>query len=62
MVAKLVKSLGYRLDDRFFSQKEAVMEYFRPAMGPTQPPTKWILGALMPGVKQPMYECDYFGK
>jgi hypothetical protein len=25
----------------------------RPALGPTQPPIQWVIGALSPGVKRP---------
>jgi hypothetical protein len=31
---------------------------FRPALGPTQPPIKWISGALSLEVKQPGREAD----
>jgi hypothetical protein len=31
----------------------------RPALGPTQPPIQWVLGALSPGVKQSMREADH---
>jgi hypothetical protein len=30
----------------------------RPALGSTQPPIQWVLGALSPGVKQPGHEVD----
>jgi hypothetical protein len=32
---------------------------FRPALGPTQPPIKWIPGSLSPGVKPPACEADH---
>jgi hypothetical protein len=28
-------------------------------LGPTQPPTQWVPGALSPGVKRPGREADY---
>jgi hypothetical protein len=31
----------------------------RPALGPTQPPMQRVLGALSPGVKQPVREADH---
>jgi hypothetical protein len=31
----------------------------RPALGPTQPPIRWVLRALSPGVKQPGCEADH---
>jgi len=30
----------------------------RPALGPTQPPIIWVLGALTLGVKQPGHKSD----
>jgi len=30
----------------------------RPALGPTQPPTQWVAGALSPEVKWPGREAD----
>jgi len=30
----------------------------RPALGPTQPPIRWIPGALYPRIKQPEREAD----
>jgi hypothetical protein len=29
------------------------------ALGPTQPPVQWVLGALSWGVKQPGHEADH---
>jgi hypothetical protein len=31
----------------------------RPALGPTQPPIQWVLGALSLGVKRPWCEADH---
>jgi hypothetical protein len=31
----------------------------RPALGPTQPPIQWVLGALSPGVKQPGLQAHH---
>jgi hypothetical protein len=31
----------------------------RPALGPTQSPTQWVLGAFSPGVKRPGREADH---
>jgi hypothetical protein len=31
----------------------------RPALGPIQPPIKWVLGALSPGVKRQRRETDH---
>jgi hypothetical protein len=31
----------------------------RPALGSTQPPMQWVLGALSPGVKRPEREADH---
>jgi hypothetical protein len=41
------------------------MEFFlfatvsRPALGPTQPPTKWVLGVLSLGIKRPEREANH---
>jgi hypothetical protein len=31
----------------------------RPALGPSQPPVKWVLGVLTPGLKRPGCETDH---
>jgi hypothetical protein len=31
----------------------------RMALGPTQPPIQWVLGAISLGVKQPGHEADH---
>jgi hypothetical protein len=31
----------------------------RPALGPTQPPIQWVLGAFLPGLKGPGREADH---
>jgi hypothetical protein len=31
----------------------------RPALGPTQPPTQWVPGAVSPGIKRPGREADH---
>jgi hypothetical protein len=31
----------------------------RPALGPTQPPSQWVPGALSLGVKRPGHEADH---
>jgi len=32
---------------------------FRPALGPTQVPIKWVLGALSPGIKRSEHEAEH---
>jgi len=32
---------------------------FMPALGPTQPPTRWVLGAFSVGAKRPRREVDH---
>jgi len=31
----------------------------RPALGPTHPPIRWVLGVLSPGLKRPVSEVDH---
>jgi hypothetical protein len=31
----------------------------KPALGPTQPPIQWVLGALSLGVKRPGHEANH---
>jgi hypothetical protein len=31
-----------------------------PALGPTQPPIRWVPGVISPGVKRPGREADYW--
>jgi len=35
-------------------------EFFKLALGPTQPPIQWVLGALFLGIKRPVREADHF--
>jgi hypothetical protein len=56
--------LGYGLDDqRFESRQELGIFLFttasRPAVGPTQPPNKWVPGALSLRVKRPVSDADH---
>jgi hypothetical protein len=57
-------ALGYGLDDRWFESRQRLRAFLfttvsRPALGPTQPPMKWIPGFLSLGVKRPWREADY---
>jgi hypothetical protein len=57
-------AVGYGLDDRVSSVRfPAGLGIFlftasRTALGPTQPPVQWVLGALSLGVKRPGCEAD----
>jgi hypothetical protein len=42
-----------------FSLHPSNVKESRPAVGPTQPPTQWVLWTLSPGVKQPRHEDDH---
>jgi hypothetical protein len=59
-------ALGYGLDDRGSGvDSRRVLGIFlfttasRTALGPTQPPTQWVSGALSLGVKRPEREADH---
>jgi hypothetical protein len=59
-------ALGYGMDDRGFRVRfpmGAGIFLFttasRTALGPTQPPIQWVLGALSLGVKRPGREADH---
>jgi hypothetical protein len=54
----------YGLDDRRVGVRVPVGSRIfstssRPALGPTQPPVQWVLGALSPGVKRQGRETDH---
>jgi hypothetical protein len=54
--------LGYRLDDRGSRVRFPAGLFTtvsRTALGPTQPPIKWVSGALSLGVKRPRREADH---
>jgi hypothetical protein len=47
---------------RFDPRRGKIFPYstaFRPALGPTQPPTKWVPGTISPGVKRQRPEADH---
>jgi hypothetical protein len=58
-------ALGYGLGDRGFESRQGLGIFLfttssRRALGPTQPPFQWVLGALSLGVKQrPRREADH---
>jgi hypothetical protein len=50
-------ALGYGIDDRGFESRQGLGTFLftttsRQALGPTQPPSQWITGALYLGVKR----------
>jgi hypothetical protein len=60
----LIGSDGLRAGRQGFDSRQG-QEIFlfstasRPALGPTQPPTQWVAGALSLGVKRPGREADH---
>jgi hypothetical protein len=55
--------MGYELDDRRFESRKALGIFLIttpiPALGPTQPPIKWVPVALSLRIKQPVREAEY---
>jgi hypothetical protein len=57
-------ALRYGLDDRGLEYRKGLGIFLfttmsRPAVGPTQPPVRWVPQALSPGVKRPGREADH---
>jgi hypothetical protein len=57
-------ALGYGLDDWGFESRQVLRIFLftttsRPALGPTQPPTQWVPGALSLEVKRPGSEANH---
>jgi hypothetical protein len=57
------RATDYGLDDRGVGVRVPIGSRIfstssRPALGPTQLPIQWVLGALSPGVKRPGREAD----
>jgi hypothetical protein len=57
-------ALGYGLDDLGFDCRRGLGIYLfttasRTALGTTQPPIRWVPGALPLGVKRPVREADH---
>jgi hypothetical protein len=48
-------ALGYGLDDR----GARIRFPAETALGPTQPPTQWVSGALSLGIKRPVRKADH---
>jgi hypothetical protein len=52
------------VDDRVFKSRQGLQIFLfttasRPALGPTQPPIRWVPGALSLGIKRPGREADH---
>jgi hypothetical protein len=57
-------ALGYGLDNRVLHSRQRLGIFLfttasRTALGPTQPPTQWVLGALSLGVNLPGSKADH---